>query len=77
MILNEPETSLHPDLLPPLGRLIARTSARSQLVVVTHAARLVSEIVDAADARRITLEKQLAETVVQDDERPSWTWPSR
>jgi predicted ATPase len=22
MILNEPETSLHPDLLPPLARLI-------------------------------------------------------
>jgi predicted ATPase len=27
MILNEPETSLHPDLLPPLGRLIANASA--------------------------------------------------
>ena len=26
MILNEPETSLHPDLLPPLARLIARAS---------------------------------------------------
>ena len=25
MVLDEPETSLHPDLLPPLGRLIART----------------------------------------------------
>jgi predicted ATPase len=24
MILNEPETSLHPDLLPPLARLIAQ-----------------------------------------------------
>jgi len=24
MVLNEPETSLHPDLLAPLGRLIAR-----------------------------------------------------
>src|SRR5262249_61822725 len=24
MVLNEPETSLHPDLLPPLGRLIAK-----------------------------------------------------
>lgn len=77
MILNEPETSLHPDLLPPLGRLIAKASVRSQIVVVTHAARLVSEIEAAANARRITLEKQLAETIVQDEERPSWTWPSR
>ena len=38
MILNEPETSLHPDLLPPLGRLIAVASDRSQIIVVTHAA---------------------------------------
>jgi len=77
MILNEPETSLHPDLLPPLGRLIAKASARSQIIVVTHAARLVSEIDGATDARRITLEKELAETIVPDHERPAWTWPSR
>ena len=29
MILNEPETSLHPDLLPPLARLIVQASKRS------------------------------------------------
>ena len=29
MILNEPETSLHPDLLPPLARLIAKASRQS------------------------------------------------
>ena len=28
MVLNEPETSLHPDLLPALGRLIARAAER-------------------------------------------------
>jgi predicted ATPase len=77
MILNEPETSLHPDLLPPLGRLVAKASTRSQVVVVTHAARLVTEIEETADARRITLGKQLAETIVPDHERPAWTWPSR
>ena len=31
MVLNEPETSLHPDLLPALARLIARAAAQSQL----------------------------------------------
>ena len=31
MILNEPETSLHPDLLPPLARLIAQASRQSQI----------------------------------------------
>jgi predicted ATPase len=30
LVLNEPETSLHPDLLPSLGRLIAGAAARSR-----------------------------------------------
>jgi predicted ATPase len=77
MILNQPETSLHPDLLPPLARLIAQAAKRSQLVVVSHATALVSELAGASDARRIVLEKQLGETLVQDDERPAWTWPTR
>jgi predicted ATPase len=77
MILNEPETSLHPDLLPPLARLIAQAAKRSQIVVVSHALALVSELEAAADARQIVLEKQLGETLVQGDQRPAWTWPSR
>src|SRR5262249_2914669 len=36
IVLNEPETSLHPELLPPLGRLILAASKRSQIIVVTH-----------------------------------------
>ena len=39
MILNEPVTSLHPDLLAPLARLIAGVASRSQLFIVTHARR--------------------------------------
>jgi predicted ATPase len=77
MVLNEPETSLHPDLLPPLGRLIAQASKRSQIMVVSHAMPLVAALEKAADARRIVLEKQLGETIVADDEKPRWTWPSR
>jgi predicted ATPase len=77
MILNEPETSLHPDLLPPLARLIAQASKRSQIVVVSHAVALVSELEATTDARQIVLEKQLGETLVQGDQRPAWTWPSR
>ena len=76
MILNEPETSLHPDLLPPLGRLIAMASDRSQIIVVTHAAMLVTTL-HHAGARQIVLAKELGETLVSDDERPSWNWPSR
>ena len=42
MVLNEPETSLHPDLLPALARLIALASERTQLVVVSHSQPLIA-----------------------------------
>src|SRR4030095_4396062 len=74
MILNEPETSLHPDLLPPLARLVATASRHSQVIVVSHAASLVSALQEAG-ARRIVLEKELGETVVPDEERPVGAWP--
>ena len=77
MVLNEPETSLHPDLLPPLGRLVAQASQHSQVIVVSHAVTLVSALEKAADARRIVLEKQLGETIVAAADRPAWMWPSR
>lgn len=76
MILNEPETSLHPDLLTPLARLIAKAAKRSQLIVVSHAATLVSAL-KASGATEIVLSKQLGETVVVDQDRPAWNWPTR
>ena len=75
MILNEPETSLHPDLLPSLARLIAQASKRSQMIVVSHAATLVAALDAEAGSRQ--MEKQLGETIVQDCVPPDWTWPSR
>lgn len=77
MILNEPETSLHPDLLEPLARLIARAAKRSQVIVVSHAAELVAALEGEESSRRILLEKELGETVVRDGDAPSWAWPSR
>jgi len=77
MILNEPETSLHPDLLPSLARLIVRASKQCQIIVVSHAAALVSALDAETDSRQIVLEKALGETSVQDDMAPNWTWPSR
>jgi len=76
VVLNEPETSLHPDLLPALARLIAAASASSQIIVVSHAAELVAAL-EEAGAKRIVLEKQLGETVAADEVRPAWNWPSR
>ncbi len=77
MILNEPETSLRPDLLTPLARLIVQASHKSQVIVVSHAAALLSELETAAHVERITLEKQLGETVIAAEQTSSWTWPSR
>jgi predicted ATPase len=77
MILNEPETSLHPDLLAPLGRLIARTSKHCQILVVTHADGLAESVNEDADCKRIELRKELGETVLAESESPSWSWPSR
>ena len=45
--LNEPEASLHPDMLPALARMIASASADSQVWVVTHSKALA----DALSAR--------------------------
>ena len=49
LVLNEPETSLHPSLLLPLGELIADAASRSQLIVVTHSEPLVAAL-DATGA---------------------------
>jgi len=76
MILNEPETSLHPDLLLPLARLIAKASERSQIVVVSHAVNLVDGLRDAG-ARQIVLTKELGETIAEGEERLAWNWPAR
>ncbi len=77
MVLNEPEASLHPDLVAPLARLIEQAAKRSQIVVVSHAPGLVSELSGARDVRLIRLEKQFGETLVEGDERPHWVWPTR
>jgi predicted ATPase len=80
MVLNEPETSLHADLLPALARLIARAAARTQVLVVTHDNRLATSLATQPDAVLIELEKQLGETRVvgaQALDHPVWSWGSR
>jgi len=42
--LNEPETSLHPDLIGPLAELIVNASARSQFWITTHSQALADAI---------------------------------
>ena len=80
MVLNEPETSLHPDLLPALGRLIVAASAHSQLWVVSHSARLIATLEESDRCNSIRLGKELGETKLAGlglVEKPTWRWPAR
>ncbi|MBL1329590.1 AAA family ATPase, partial [Acinetobacter baumannii] len=57
LVLNEPETSLHPDLLPALGRLVGQAAQHSQVLVVSHAARLVATLEEHPECHSLGLEK--------------------
>jgi len=80
MVLNEPETSLHPVLLAPLARLIGAASAHTQVVVVTHAAPLIRELEREPQTQVVELVKELGETRVSGMGRltgPVWNWGHR
>jgi predicted ATPase len=80
MVLNEPETSLHPDLLPALGRLIRRAAENTQVWVVSHASRLVAALKEDPNCNAIELDKTLGESVISSQgalEDPIWKWPER
>mgnify|MGYP001217500823 CR=1 FL=1 len=79
MVLNEPETSLHPDVLPALTRLMVRAAERTQLVVVTHARPLVAALTDEG-ALHHELVKPFGETEIEGQgllTRPTWHWGTR
>ena len=76
LVLNEPETSLHPALLEPLAELIAAASTRSQLIVVTHAPVLVERLGGLVHE----LEKVVGDTKLVGQgllDGPPWSWASR
>jgi predicted ATPase len=79
LVLNEPETSLHPDLLPALGRLITQAAKRSQVVVVSHAPPLIDALQQLPECNSIMLTKSFSETAmaVAPENVPGWHWPSR
>jgi hypothetical protein len=64
LILNEPDTSLHPDLVPALARLIAAAARKSQMIIATHNDVLIGSLEQEPDAQAIKLEKVLGETIV-------------
>jgi predicted ATPase len=86
LVLNEPETSLHPELLEPLADLVAEASTRTQVVVVTHATILVNALAGCAqraghDLVSVKLTKDdFGRTVIGGRgplDHPQWAWPTR
>lgn len=78
MVLNEPETSLHPDLLPALARLIIQASKQCQVWVVSHASRLIAALQQDEGCNSIVLEKVMGETRIVGQgilDAPAWHWP--
>jgi predicted ATPase len=64
LALNEPETSLHPDLLEPLAKQLVNAGKHSQLWVVTHSQRLAELVEKFSGEAPIKLELVGGETRV-------------
>jgi predicted ATPase len=80
MVLNEPETSLHPDLLPALARLILTAAASAQIIVVSHAQKLIETLTADPLCNHLQLLKDFGETKLEGTTlftKPKWEWPSR
>ena len=78
MVLNEPENSLHPDLIEPMAGLIRGAAARTQVVAVSHSAALTEHL--GTDAVRVALIKRDGATAVEGQgllDVPAWHWGSR
>ena len=88
MVLNEPETSLHPSVVGPLASLIRTAAAQTQVVVVTHS-RLLLDFLDTVPvaettgddaAVEIELYKEWGETRITGQgllTTPRWNWGKR
>jgi predicted ATPase len=80
MVLNEPETSLHPDLLPALAKLIRVASRNTQIWIICHATRLIAALLEDPNCMHFELHKELGQTRLLNQsslEQPPWKWPTR
>jgi predicted ATPase len=64
LAINEPETSLHPDLIEPLARQLVSAAKNSQLWVVTHSERLARLVEKISGEAAIRLQLVNGETRV-------------
>ncbi|EGC4270886.1 AAA family ATPase [Salmonella enterica] len=73
IVLNEPESSLHPDMLPALGQLIVEASRYSQLWITTHSSVLTQAIeAHTPFINRISLKMINGETCVYESALREW-----
>jgi predicted ATPase len=81
LVLNEPETSLHPDLLPALANLVVTAAEDAQVIVVTHSRPFVASLeAFADDLHTIELVKDRGATTIAGQrplDEPPWKWASR
>jgi predicted ATPase len=85
LVLNEPETSLHSDLLPSAADLIGHAATQTQVIAVTHSPILIDALRRSArnalaELGTIELVKEFGETVVagrEPPDEPPWHWPKR
>lgn len=80
MVLNEPETSLHPDLLPALARLIRHAARSTQLWIICHSTRLIAALQEDPNCMHFELQKEFGQTHLMNQdalETPAWKWPAR
>jgi predicted ATPase len=67
LALNEPETSIHPDLSEALAKLIVQASKRSQMWITTHSYELAKFIAIHGGNEAVELEKRRGATCVRGD----------
>jgi predicted ATPase len=66
-MIDEPEVSLHPELLSILADLFRDASSRTQLIIATHADRLV----------RFLKPDEVITTTMEDDGSTSFAWGTK
>jgi predicted ATPase len=74
LVLNEPETSLHPGVLEPLAGMIAKVPLETQVIVVTHSQELATAISERCDAKIVELVRFEDETRRKGDDSAKRAW---
>jgi predicted ATPase len=80
LVLNEPENSLHPDLIAPLARLIGTVSEQTQVWVIAHDDALIAGLQQWPGCRTLHLQRDEGASVLVGQtvlDRAAWRWPAK